>query len=57
MLILRVFGSPAAAQADWPTYQGANDRSGVVAGAPPFTGFQPRFTRRVDGQIYAQPLI
>jgi hypothetical protein len=48
---------PAAAGADWPTYQGSNSRSGVVAGAPAFSGFRQRFSRNVDGQVYAQPLI
>jgi len=57
VVLLSVFGTPAAAQADWPTYQGANNRAGVASGAPAFTGLQPRFARRVDGQVYAQPLI
>jgi outer membrane protein assembly factor BamB len=48
---------PAAAGADWPTYQGSNSRSGVVAGAPAFSAFRRRFSRNVDGEVYAQPLI
>jgi outer membrane protein assembly factor BamB len=48
---------PAAGAADWPTYQGSNSRSGVVAGAPAFQGFRLRFSRSVDGEVYAQPLI
>ena len=57
LVLVSVFGAPAATQADWSTYQGANSRTGVVTGAPAFTGLKSRFSRRVDGQVYAQPLI
>ncbi|HEV3228875.1 MAG TPA: PQQ-binding-like beta-propeller repeat protein [Solirubrobacteraceae bacterium] len=57
VVLLSVFAAPAPAPADWTTYQGATSRAGVVADAPPFAGFQRRFSQRVDGEIYTQPLI
>jgi outer membrane protein assembly factor BamB len=48
---------PTAGAADWPTYQGSNSRSGVVSGTPAFRSFRRRFSRSVDGEVYAQPLI
>lgn len=47
----------SARGADWPTYQQSPSRAGVAVGAPAFSGFHRRFTRKLDGQVYAQPLI
>jgi hypothetical protein len=43
--------------ASWPTYGGAGSRAGVVHGAPAAPKLSKRFTRAVDGEVYAQPLI
>ena len=41
----------------WTTYGGANSRAGVAHGAPAAPKLRKRFTRAVDGEVYAQPLI
>jgi outer membrane protein assembly factor BamB len=43
--------------ASWTTYGGASSRAGVVHGAPAAPELRKRFTRAVDGEVYAQPLI
>jgi outer membrane protein assembly factor BamB len=47
----------ATAGGDWVTFQGDNARTGVAAGARSFHGLHRRFARRLDGQVYGQPLI
>jgi hypothetical protein len=47
----------AARTGAWTTYGGSAARAGVVAGAPSSPRLHRRFTRSVDGEIYAQPLI
>jgi outer membrane protein assembly factor BamB len=43
--------------ASWKTYGGATSRAGVAHGAPAAPKLRKRFTRAVDGEVYAQPLI
>ena len=47
----------AASGAAWTTYGGSRARAGVAPGAPGRPGLRPRFSRAVDGEVYAQPLI
>ena len=49
--------TPPAAGASWPTYGGSPSRAGVAHGAPAAPKLAKRFTRSVDGEVYAQPLI
>lgn len=49
--------SPQSNAADWPTYQQSSGRAGVAVGAPAFSGLNRRFSRHLDGEVYAQPLI
>jgi PQQ-like domain len=49
--------APAATGAAWPTYGGSAARASVARGAPAAPKLQRRFTRAVDGEVYAQPLI
>jgi outer membrane protein assembly factor BamB len=46
-----------SAGASWKTYGGAPSRAGVAHGAPTSPKLARRFTRSVDGEVYAQPLI
>ena len=46
-----------AGGASWTTYGGSSSRAGVAHGAPAAPALRKRFTRAVDGQVYAQPLI
>jgi outer membrane protein assembly factor BamB len=43
--------------ASWKTYGGSTSRAGVAHGAPAAPKLRKRFTRAVDGEVYAQPLI
>jgi outer membrane protein assembly factor BamB len=47
----------ASAGASWPTYGGSPSRAGVAQGAPAAPKLTRRFTRSLDGEVYAQPLI
>jgi outer membrane protein assembly factor BamB len=47
----------AAATAAWRTYGGSASRAGVAPGAAASPRLRRRFSRAVDGQVYAQPLI
>jgi hypothetical protein len=50
--------APAAATGSgWTTFGGSSARAGIAPGAPAHPGLRRRFSRGVDGQIYAQPLI
>ena len=53
--LLAASAQPSAA--DWPTYQQSVARAGVAVGSPPFSNLRRRFSRQVDGQVYAAPLI
>jgi outer membrane protein assembly factor BamB len=48
-------GAPAAGA--WTTYGGSGSRASVAPGARRSPGLQRRFSRSVDGEVYAQPLI
>jgi outer membrane protein assembly factor BamB len=53
-------GSAAATSADWPTYDRTAGRSGVSVTTPTFTSSSrlvKGWTGRVDGAVYAQPLV
>ena len=55
-----VSASPAAsgaAAADWTTYGRTAGRSGVSVSSPAPTSVRKAWTARVDGAVYAQPLI
>jgi outer membrane protein assembly factor BamB len=41
----------------WTTYGGSTTRAGVAPGAPDAPALRRRFSRAVDGEVYAQPLI
>ena len=43
--------------ASWTTYGGSPSRASVAHGAPASPKLSKRFTRSVDGEVYAQPLI
>src|SRR5947209_5515812 len=47
----------ASAAGDWPTFQANDARTGVAPGARSFHALHRRFARRLDGQVYGQPLI
>jgi len=47
----------AASGAAWTTYGGSRTRAGVAPGAPRRPALRRRFSRAVDGEVYAQPLI
>jgi outer membrane protein assembly factor BamB len=47
----------APATPAWSTYGGSASRAGVAPGAPASPALRRRFSRAVDGQVYAQPLI
>jgi hypothetical protein len=49
-------GGTAAAET-WTTYGGSPSRASVAPGAPASPSLQRRFSRSVDGEVYAQPLI
>ena len=51
--------SPAqpARAGNWTTFGGSNSRAGVAPGAPAHPRLARRFSRALDGQVYAQPLI
>ena len=49
--------TPPATGASWSTYGGSPSRAGVAHGAPAAPKLAKRFTRSVDGEVYAQPLI
>jgi outer membrane protein assembly factor BamB len=46
-----------SAAGNWTTFGGANSRAGVAPGAPAHPHLARRFTKALDGQVYAQPLI
>ena len=46
-----------SASANWTTFGGANSRAGIAPGAPAHPKLRRRFTRALDGHVYAQPLI
>jgi PQQ-like domain len=46
-----------AATGSWTTYGGSPSRASVAPGARTSPGLQRRFSRSVDGEVYAQPLI
>jgi outer membrane protein assembly factor BamB len=48
---------PGTSAADWPTYDRTADRSGVSVSSPAPTSLKKAWTARVDGAVYAQPLI
>ena len=48
---------PGTSAADWPTYGRTADRSGVSVSSPAPTSVKKAWTVRVDGTVYAQPLI
>jgi outer membrane protein assembly factor BamB len=45
------------AQADWPTYDRTADRSGVSVSSPAPGRVRRSWTAKVDGAVYAQPLV
>jgi hypothetical protein len=49
--------SPGTSTADWPTYDRTADRSGVSVSSPAPTSVRKTWTARVDGAVYAQPLV
>ena len=46
-----------AAAGSWTTYGGSASRAGVAPRAPASPQLRRRFSRSVDGEVYAQPLI
>src|SRR5947199_2406194 len=54
--LLLVAAAPSASAADWPTYHGDNARTGV-ASSPPVGNLARAWAKRVDGAVYASPLI
>jgi outer membrane protein assembly factor BamB len=48
--------APGAQAADWPTYHGDNARTGV-ASSPPLGQLSRAWSAKLDGQVYASPLI
>jgi polyvinyl alcohol dehydrogenase (cytochrome) len=48
---------PVPASADWPTYHGNAQRTGAVSGLPAAGRLGIRWSRRLDGAVYGQPLI
>lgn len=48
--------STAAGAAEWPTYHGDNARTGV-ASSPPLGQLGRAWSAKLDGQVYASPLI
>src|SRR2546423_14490976 len=46
-----------AGQDDWPVYHRAADRHGVDPGAREVHGVDPRWGVRLDGSMFAQPLV
>ena len=49
-------GNGTARAADWPTYHGDNARTGV-ASSPALGQLSRAWSARLDGRIYASPLI
>jgi outer membrane protein assembly factor BamB len=49
--------APAGPAADWPTYHRANSRTGYVAGFGRPGTLSTGWTTRLDGPVYAQPLV
>jgi hypothetical protein len=49
--------APASGGAAWSTFGGSPSRAGVAPGAPAAPKLRRRFSRAVDGDVYAQPLI
>jgi outer membrane protein assembly factor BamB len=49
-------GAAAAQAADWPTYHGDNARTGV-ASSPKLGQLTRAWSAKLDGKVYAQPLI
>jgi hypothetical protein len=47
----------AATGGSWATYGGSTSRASVAPGARTSPGLRRRFSRSVDGEVYAQPLI
>jgi hypothetical protein len=56
-LPVRGISHPTAAQLDWPTFNRIAARSGVSISSPSPKAVRKRWTKSVDGQVYAQPLI
>jgi hypothetical protein len=48
---------PALTSADWPTYHRDNSRAGYVAGAADPTRLAQAWNTRLDGAVYAEPLV
>jgi outer membrane protein assembly factor BamB len=48
---------PPSAAAPWPTYHGDNQRSGYADVAPVRPPLRIGWTRRLDGAVYAQPIV
>jgi outer membrane protein assembly factor BamB len=48
---------PATGPPDWPTYHGRNDRAGDAAAGALRPPLRRAWTRRLDGAVYAQPLV
>jgi len=46
-----------AATLDWPTYHHDPARSGVAAGTPPLGRLSKAWAAKLDGAVYAQPLV
>jgi outer membrane protein assembly factor BamB len=49
--------APASAAGGWATHGGSSSRAGVAPGAPAHPRLRRRFSKTLDGQVYAQPLI
>ena len=49
--------TPVAATADWPTYHLDPARTGNAAGQPFTRSLTNSWSRAVDGQVYAEPLV
>jgi outer membrane protein assembly factor BamB len=47
----------ASASGNWTTFGGSNSRASVAQGTPAHPKLARRFTKALDGQVYAQPLI
>ncbi|HYZ27821.1 MAG TPA: PQQ-binding-like beta-propeller repeat protein [Thermoleophilaceae bacterium] len=55
--IPRADPSAAVSAGNWTTFGGSSSRAGVARGAPAHPHLARRFSKTLDGEVYAQPLI